>query len=342
MNSIMLSFLKKFFLFLIPFLLLFFIYLIWDPFMVLYDYDHFNREPHIHKNRDYVSTEMFIKNSGIYEYDSYILGASNSRFIPPGIWRNYIDTENNIFSFDASGENIVGIWSKIKYLQAKGHNIKNALVVIDPVVFDPFINNMPIFMKHYEVYPSSKYYFQYAYFLQFLNLRFIISQIQYMITGRLTDKFENVFETTYYYNDVITNEFHNVGVLNELKTDSLGYYKRRKDKFVTRTGTYSEGKEKINEEHVSMLTEIKDVFEKNNTEYRVIITPIYDQIAYNRHDKSVLQNIFGEDYVFDFSGINEITQEMSNYYDTFHFKQYIGKRLLDSAYSESPAMRICN
>jgi hypothetical protein len=123
-------------------------------------------------------------------------------------------------------------------------------------------------------------------------------------------------------------------VLNELETDFVGYYKRRKDEFVTRTGTYSEGREKIYEEHVSMLTDIKDIFEENNTEYRIIIIPIYDQVAYNRHDKSILQNIFGENYVFDFSGINEITQQMSNYYYTFHFKQYIGGRLLDSADSE--------
>ena len=29
-----------------------------------------------------------------------------------------------------------------------------------------------------------------------------------------------------------------------IKTDSLGYYKRRKDKFVTRAITYSEGRKK--------------------------------------------------------------------------------------------------
>jgi hypothetical protein len=62
--------------------------------MVLYDYDHFNRQPHIHKNRDYVSTEMFIKNSGEYEYDSYILGASKLLVHSLRVSGNYIETEN--------------------------------------------------------------------------------------------------------------------------------------------------------------------------------------------------------------------------------------------------------
>ena len=42
--------------------------------------------------------------------------------------------------------------------------------------------------------------------------------------------------------------------------------------------------------------------------------------------------VHGEDNVFDFSGINSISEEKSNFYDPLHFKVYVGKQLLDEAY----------
>lgn len=328
----MLFFSKRLLIFCLPFIVITFIYIATDPFMIIYDYENFNKNYYIHKNRDYVSTEMFLKNRGKYKYDSFIFGSSTSLFTPPSIWEDYINNSGLIYSFDASGENIVGIWSKIKYLSDHNHNIRNALIVIDRSMFSQFINDNPIFMKHYEVYPSSRIYFQYKYFLNFWDIKFMIALTHHKLSGKFYPYMRHVFELEPYYYNEITNEYYNVGILNELKTDSLKYYETRLDKFPSRTGNYLESDPLVSHEQIEMIQNIKDIFSKKETDYRLIICPSYDQIAFNRDDLKVLQNIFGKDYVFDFSGINEISEQKSNFFDGLHFKKYVAKELFDVAY----------
>ena len=301
--------------------------------MILYEYDDYNKNSYIHKNRDFVSTEMFLKNSKKYIYDSFIFGSSTALFIPPSIWHNYINTPNNIFSFDASGENIVGIWSKINYLNEHNHTIKYALVTIDPSSFDQFINNVPIYMKHYEIYPSSKFYFHYEYFLNFLDLKFLVAVVHYKVSKHFFPYMDKVLRDESYYYDPITNEYFNVGITNEFKKDSLNYYEKRKDNFPYRTEKYTERNSKISSQHIQMLNDIRNIFSENSTDFRIIICPSYDQIAFNKKDLAIIQTIFKKENVYDFSGINEITEKKSNFYDETHFKKYVGKELLDTVYS---------
>ncbi len=325
---------KKILIFLLPFIIIALLYIILDPFMVLYKYDNYNKEPFIQKNRDFISTEMYIKNSKKYLYDSFIFGSSNALFIPPSIWRNYIHAENNIFSFDASAENLAGVWSKTQYLNNNHQMIRFALVVIEHKFLEDFVNDIPIFMKHYKIYPSSRLYFHYELFLNYLDLRFLktyvplkIRNLTYATTGKILDKKVSYFDT-------LTNEFYYEGLTDELRRDSMQYYIERSDKFPLRTGNYAESKSLINQEKIQMLNDIKGVFMENNTDYRIIISPIYDQIAFNRKDLEIIKNIFGKENVFDFSGINEFTNKKSNFYDDLHFKPYVGKKMLDIVYSK--------
>ena len=88
-------------------------------------------------------------------------------------------------------------------------------------------------------------------------------------------------------------------------------------------------------EHTQMLNEIKAILDKNNTNYKVLICPSYNQVAYNREDLELTEAVFGKEHVTDFTGINRFTQEKSNFYDATHFKKFIGKQMLDSAYYAS-------
>ena len=134
------------------------------------------------------------------------------------------------------------------------------------------------------------------------------------------------------YYDPITNEFHNTGVDQLLKTDSVKYYEDRSDRFPVRSGEYSEERRMSTSEHVQMLNEIKAILDKNNTNYKVLICPLYNQVTYNREDLKLTETVFGKENVTDFTGINRFTQEKSNFYDATHFKKFVGKQMLDSAY----------
>lgn len=320
-------------LFSLPFIILTAIYVITDPYMVLHKYSDYNRDYFINKNRDYVSSEMFMKNSEKYTYDSFIFGSSTSLFIPPSLWRNYIETENTVFSFDASRERLAGIWSKVKYLDKSGVHIKNAIVNLENKTFTEFVNNVPLYMKHYEVYPSSKLYFQYASFLNFCDLRFLGSLIHYKISKKFLPYMNEFLVFESYSYDTVTNEFYNHGIMDEFKRDSVNYYEIREENFPQRANSPVEELTKFTPDHIKMLKEINEVFVRHNTDFRIIICPTYNQRKFNHNDLSVLKSVFGEDKIFDFTGINRFTEEKSMFYDEFHFKKYLGKELLDSVYT---------
>jgi hypothetical protein len=331
----MFFYLRRLFLFCFPFLVLIVIYIVSDPFMILYKYEDFNKNFYIHKNNDFVATEMYLKNSNRYLYDSFIFGGSTALFVTPSIWKNYINTSNNIFSFAAPQENIVGIWSKIRYLNKNNHKIKFALLTLDDFTFTKFINNDPLYMKHYKVYPSSKFYFQYKYFLNFLNLKFLTAIVHYKICNQFYPYMDKILLREPYYYDSVTNEYFNVGILNELKKDSLTYYEKINDKFPFRNTKYTEKNPIINSQQIQMLIDIRNIFAENNTDFRLLICPSYDQIAFNKNDLALVQTIFNKENVFDFTGINEFTEKKSNFYDGLHFKQYVVRELMDIMYLDN-------
>jgi hypothetical protein len=325
-------------LFSFPFILLFGTYFIWDPFKVIYNYDQYyqNNDYFINKNRDFISTEMYLKNYRKFNYDSFILGSSTSLFFLPSSWKEHIDSPCSIFSFDASGENIVGIWSKIKFIHKKNNQIKHALIVFDTGgTFSQFKNEGHIFKKHYKVYPSSKYAFHYDSFMSYLNFKFLIAFVQFKISHRFYPYMNDVLEERNYSFDLVTNEIIFTGPAQELKMDSIGYYKARSGMFFTRTNIPAESIPMINEKHIQMLKEIRDIFAEDKTDYRIIVSPLYEQISFNKQDLRILKELFGNTKVFDFSGINKYTAEISHYYDPHHFKPYMGNEILSEIFNHS-------
>jgi hypothetical protein len=329
----MTRFIKKLLLFFSPILLLVLIYLISDPFKVIYNYTDYNEDLYIYKNRDFISTEMYLKNSKKFLYDSFIFGSSSTLGFPPSLWGNFIKTSNNIFSFDASGENIVGIWSKIKYIHESNHQIKNALIIFDTgKTFEKFVNKGHLFIKHYKVYHSSWLRFQLEFLTTFINIKLLTAIMHYKMSNHVYPYMANIIDDRFYHADLVTNELLFEGPFNELKTDSLNYYDKRKSLFKNRSNKFVENNPQINTDHIRMLKEIKDIFENDSTDFRIIITPLYNQISFNKMDLNILKTIFGEKIVFDYSGINEYTEKISNFYDGAHFKQYVGADLLKIIY----------
>jgi len=333
MKQDMPKYIKRLAFFLVPFITCLLVYVVADPFMIIYKYDNFNKKSYINKNRDYISSEMLMMNSGKYKYDSFVLGASTSLAFAPSIWKEYIHPDSLCYSFDASGEYIEGIWSKVRYLDINAFQINNALIVLESNAFGPFINDVPLFMKHPKVYPSSKWYFHYASFLSFVELKFQISLITHLITGRFYPFMKETLIASKYEYDTITNEFYNTGLWEDIKRDSIGFYEARSDIFSRLPGEYSEEMRQITDNHKTMLLDIKGVFDKQKTDYRIIICPGLKRKAFNKEDLAVIKEIFGEKYVFDFSGINEFSENIGDYTDPTHFKRHLASRMLEIAYS---------
>ena len=77
---------------------------------------------------------------------------------------------------------------------------------------------------------------------------------------------------------------------------------------------------------------IRDVLQRQRTDFRIVVSPLYDQIKLHPQDLARLQEIFGVDRVFDYSGVNAITSDRHYFLEPFHYRTLAGRRILSEIY----------
>ena len=113
-------------------LLLCFIYIVLDPFKVIYHYDVIQSDKGMPTlNKDYISTKTFINNSKKIDYNSFIFGNSRSMFYQISDWKKHLDKKASCFHFDASSESLYAINKKIEFIDKKGNKMNNVLLFLD-------------------------------------------------------------------------------------------------------------------------------------------------------------------------------------------------------------------
>ena len=89
---------------------------------------------------------------------------------------------------------------------------------------------------------------------------------------------------------------------------------------------------KIQEGVKSLLTEIAQLLHEQGTDYQIIIPPHYGYEAIDSQDLFLLENIFGQERVHDYSHDPEMGSQLCHYYDDGHLIAQDCARLIDSAY----------
>ena len=91
-------------------------------------------------------------------------------------------------------------------------------------------------------------------------------------------------------------------------------------------------------ETIAAIKEIKDITDKNGVELIVFINPIYQTtyLANNMEEFNEFKYELGQvtDY-YDFSGLNKITMNSYNYYETNHYRPLVGNKMLKRIFDES-------
>ena len=126
----------------------------------------------------------------------------------------------------------------------------------------------------------------------------------------------------------------------EIENDSLKFYKDNEATFHDRKETVSEPL--MNAEAKRLMRNIKKIFDKNNTSYKIIITPNYDLVKLHPSDFIFLEQLFGKENTINFSGNNDMTERLGNYYEHKHFKPYIANRVMAISYSSQPTIKTTN
>ena len=312
----------------IPVLLIFILYWITDPFKVNCPFSLDNASE---VNREYVSTELFLKQYPKYKYNSYIFGSSRACGLNTYVWKDLLENPHlqndtvSQFLFQAWAETVIGINQKVHFLDRNNIQIKNALVLID--FGSSFKNNSfkAMDIKHFELSGQSKFGFYKNFIMAYYGKP---SKIFESVTGLFnTSVSDPIFDT-------ISNDYDKSNKYSRFERPMPDYAVSKLSFPNTRPVEEQFAPQNITSEYEEILREIKEIFVKHDTYYKLLVTPEYSQININQLDMKTLEDIFGKENVSDFSGKNSITEDKYNFTDVNHFDMNAGWDILCAIYEK--------
>ncbi|MBN1185296.1 MAG: hypothetical protein JXB49_23630 [Bacteroidales bacterium] len=329
---------KKGILFFSPFLILFVSFTLMDVFKLYKKIDNYN-DTFITLNRGYICYKTYLYYKDQVKFDSFIFGSSLSLSFKLENWIDYLPDGSVPFHFDGNGEGLYGIYSKIRFLDNKGDTIKNALIILDVrgLANDGLLNGKTHFsISPPEISHESKINFYWAFIKKGLDYRFILAYLDYSLFNTYRDYmgwYINKSKSEDYSNPI--NCDFTSGYEADIKKDSLAYYRRLLSKgvFYNRPVEAKESYD-VSELEIKYLKSIYKIFQRHNTDFKIIIPPKYDQIPFDQDQLELLNRIFGQENVFNFSGKNKFSEPISNFFESDHYKPYVANEIMEIIYSD--------
>jgi len=328
------TFLKRLVIFTLPSILIVIAVVSIDFFKIFGFQDYYSSQKVV-INREMVTTTTYNHFRDKEKFDAFIFGSSRSQAFKCEHWKSYLENNAKPFHFDASGEGIWGISKKIEYIDELGDTIKNALVVIDRKalrITHPVEGHLFVAMPCVSKSSETEYYSEFI--KASLNIRFLSAYLDY-----------SIFEThREYMGSYMTRkkQDHVVNIKNcdiwygwdkEIEMDSLNYYKDRIDKGAFYNRPKSELiKCEVTPEEIAQLHSIKTIFDKHNTNFKIVISPVYDQIPMEKEQIAILEQVFGRENIYNFSGKNKFTEPIHNYYESSHYRPHVAHEIMDIIY----------
>ena len=316
----------------IPLILLAGIYLWTDPFKCVHEFDINDVDA---TNREYLSTELFIRNNPTYHYNSFIFSSSRGGGMNTYQWKQYLPGGAQPFLFQAWSESLTGIEMKLEYLSKHDVPIDNALLLFDiPGTFAK--DQLPreaLSMKHYLFTGQSKFGYnamQYFNFIQKPSLwvSSIKNQVHHNQVPCESDTITNDWEQDNQFN------YTELPSQDSLKHCSEMTRQTFLEKISHSNHIVSVSNPLITEQFESQLRHIKAILDAKHSDYHIIITPApcYTNPAISSEDLALLQAIFGDARVHNYSGINEMTEDYNNFSDPGHFGLRVGFMIIEDIY----------
>lgn len=316
------------------------LYLWLDPFEVLYPHDGYYGQRHpIPVNRDFVSTELYLTNPDRNRFDSFILGNSRSVPFTTGDWTKFIDSQA-AYHFDASGESLFGLWSKVRFLHHDGRRLRYVLLVIDSSTL-AVTSDSPghLFVKDPRVTAGAALPFHAEFVKAFVYPPFFARYVIHRATGASGRWMEGIFQPNYEglhhlreTNDILRDDIEQMIVRDGeafFATLSKGYPRDM-------TTTVTPSPPEIGASQERLLADIAAIFDADRTDAKVVISPTYNRKPMDPGDVGALKRRLGADRVFDFSGPNMFTDDVHSYYEPEHYRVHVARAILEIVYREKP------
>lgn len=288
-------------------------------------------------NREMVCTTTYNEYHKQEKFDSFIFGSSRSQAFKCKEWAKYINGDAVPFHFDASGEGVWGISMKMKYVVESGGRIDNAIIVLDrETLISTKARKGHLFVPMPCVSKASSFNYYSTYVRASLNAEFLLAYCDYSLFGEHKPYMGHLIRKTKYDhrpNSVNCDIWY--GYDEHIRVDSLGYY----NALIEDETFYDRPVEEflkcdITAEEIEQLQTIKRILKKFKTNYKIVISPVYDQVPLEFKQLKLLYEIFGKENVYDYSGVNSFTNKISNYYEASHYRVHIADEILKRMYSQ--------
>ncbi len=333
MDKKFLKFIPKILLFASPFIVLALSYFVFDPFHVLKNYKHYGSNYLKSFNRNRMSTQTYLNYKDEFSFQSFIFGSSRASAFHTQEWAKYIG-DPNPYHFDAFNDNISGIRGKLEYIDKNKSEIKNALVIIDSDTFSEQYDKSESIVHHKDYRWTDEWAINYhtRFFKSYFKEKYFISYLDLKIFKTYRPFYMDEFFKFKYYYTTPHNDFLFPEIIEKIKEDSIGYYSYKE--FHTRLANPAMFERQIQPQHLADLKKIDSLFTVHKTDYKIIIGPGFDQREYNPIDVEILVGLFGKSRVYNYSGKNKYTNDISNFYEMSHYKPLVGAGIMKEIYTK--------
>lgn len=322
------------FFFFIPAAFLAGLFVVTDPYKVLkpFSLSYFDST-----NRDYLSSELYLLNNPEQQYDSFIFGSSRGGGINTYHWAKYLPKGSKPFLFQGWSETLTGIEQKISFIDEHGYGLKNAIILLDiPGSFAK--NQLPteaLAIKDPAISGQPRWKHRMILFYDFIQkpsqwIRSIKDCIKQSPPIVSFDTITNDWDANNRY-----LELSYPPVKDSLKGMSITARAAFLKEIQCKTDAdLVESQPLIRGSFVEQLKHIKAVFDRNGTDYRILITPgyCYTSPRISPEDALLLKTVFGDENVFNFSGKNSLSSDYNNFSDSGHFGLYVGWYMIEECY----------
>lgn len=333
-------FLTKLLLLCTPFMAILAVYFITDPFMVLRHYDRYDNSP-VLSNEGFIGWQIYMNNRDSVPLDSYIMGNSCTMAYRCHEWEKYLNGGRAIRLF-GNGESLAAICLKLQALDKNNANIRNLLLILDKgsLLHDQLLTG------HNNILPplisgTSNLKFQEKFCQAFFFPNVLFPYLDYRLFHTYRNYMRGVINPYGIIRDPVNNDAINPRE-RAIKEEGEKYWENRPGDFVKRgvsdyrDGKYKEEKPVIKDKQIRLLQKIESICRKHAASIKIIISPDFHQITINPEDVRALKEIFGPGNVFDFTGINQYTDDIHNYYEKGHYRPMLGARILERIYQAPP------
>ncbi len=316
----------------LPFISLTAVYLLLDPDMIVKKYKRFDQSE-VLLNEGYVGWQNYLNNRDSIPFNSFIMGNSCTMAFRTDEWEKYLPEDSRAVRFFENGESLAGVCQKVKALDDKDAKLDNLLVILGTESFSattPSQNISKIFC--HEVAGISYIHFLLRNLQNFLMPQKCILFLKYKITGKFLPCMRKIIVENGPIREPYTNNFLNPRE-REIDKEGENYWINHWEEFHKKDRHPGETEAPvIFKKQERLLLDLKEICNRHSTKLVLIVGPDFFQKKMHRKDLEKLQEILGDENIYDFTGVNQYTDDYHHYYEPGHYRPILGSKLLNSIY----------